>query len=301
MVLVALAVTIGFAFRGNSSTTVVPTDSAASNGPQILSDSNLHVVNLDPDAIDVVVGKAVLATVPCGASAVLTREQIAPGPPWTIDLRSAMDGAHVGTVSVTGLMPRAILLRDGATLTGPWPMSYGPAPEPTCASTAEQGLVSIDREAGFELVLTSDRSFYSPQEQIRVMAHLGYETSVGPTNLLIHGGFGIVEPVEGIQLAPGPQTLPCPAIRIPTIPADLPFSKTTAEYSDSPFLREPELRLPPGQWRITATFSLSRDLSGQCAALANLHAVIAVTVQADNNQSFVFPNNCSPPPGMRCL
>jgi len=113
-VLVALLVA-GCALAGPSSPTGEP--------------AALHIVNLDGPDVSVVLGGAVIATVPCGGSTALAPGTQLPGLPWDLTIRTAA-GEVLGSVSIAGPLPQAILVRGHSVLTGPWPMTYGPAPSP---------------------------------------------------------------------------------------------------------------------------------------------------------------------------
>lgn len=89
----------------------------------------LHIVNLDGPDVSVVLGGAVIATVPCGGSTALVPGTQLPGQPWDLTIRTA-GGEVLGSVSIAGPLPQGILVRGHCVLTGPWPMTYGPAPSP---------------------------------------------------------------------------------------------------------------------------------------------------------------------------
>jgi hypothetical protein len=76
-----------------------------------------------------VLGGAVIATVPCGASTALVPGTQLPGLPWDLTIRTA-GGELLRSVSFAGPLPQGILVRGHSVLTGAWPMTYGPAPSP---------------------------------------------------------------------------------------------------------------------------------------------------------------------------
>ena len=89
----------------------------------------VHVVNVDGPGVSVLLGAKVVATVPCGGAATITQGSELGALPLDLVVR-APDGAILGIASITGPLPRGILIRGRSVLTGPWPMSYGPAPSP---------------------------------------------------------------------------------------------------------------------------------------------------------------------------
>ena len=114
----ALMVAVLFAGCGPTSEASGPGEPAA-----------LHIVNVDGPGVSVILGGKVLAAVPCGGDASLMPGGQLPPLPWDLAVR-ADDGAILGSVSISGSLPLAILIRGRSVLTGSWPMSYGPAPSP---------------------------------------------------------------------------------------------------------------------------------------------------------------------------
>lgn len=89
----------------------------------------LHIVNVDGPDVVVLLGEAQVATVACGSAATLEPGGALNQLPWNLTVR-AVDGVALRTVTIDGPLPSGILIRGRTVLTGPWPMSYGPAPSP---------------------------------------------------------------------------------------------------------------------------------------------------------------------------
>lgn len=110
-------------------------------GPSTGDRAALHIVNVDGPRVVVLLADANVATVECGGEATLVPGDNVPQPPWSLAVR-ADDGAILRSVSIVGDLPQGMLIRGRAVLTGPWPMSYGPAPSPLdalCEGTTRNG------------------------------------------------------------------------------------------------------------------------------------------------------------------
>jgi hypothetical protein len=88
----------------------------------------VHIVNVDGPDVDLFIGDHVIATLACGGTAALVPgAESLPGLPWEVTVKSS-DGAILGTPSIADPLPQGLLIRGTSVLTGPWPMSHGPAP-----------------------------------------------------------------------------------------------------------------------------------------------------------------------------
>lgn len=89
-------------------------------------DKAVHVVNLDPATVEVVFRNRVVALLACGESSVISVGDLESSWPWVFIVRTT-DDETIDAETVDWHLPQGILIRDAAVLTGPWPMSYGPA------------------------------------------------------------------------------------------------------------------------------------------------------------------------------
>lgn len=88
----------------------------------------VQVVNVDGPNVDLLLDDDFVMSVLCDASVTLSPgDGKLPALPWRLTVR-ATDGEILGSVSVNGPLPRGVLIRGRSVLTGPWPMSAGPAP-----------------------------------------------------------------------------------------------------------------------------------------------------------------------------
>ena len=85
----------------------------------------LHIVNVDGPDVSILIAGKLVAGVPCGQEATLSPTAPLPRLPWVLVVR-ATDGGTLGHVAVSNL-PLGVLIRGNEVLSGPWPMSYGPA------------------------------------------------------------------------------------------------------------------------------------------------------------------------------
>jgi hypothetical protein len=116
-------------------------------------------------------------------------------------------------------------------------------------------------EGPFTLEIRSAKAAYAPDESIDIRATLTYD---GPAASITishgHGSpmsFGIVEPVNGIQLSPAWEASCEPTTLARDASLSQPFAKSGAETSSSSpdpsiraFMADPELRLPAGTWHV---------------------------------------------------
>lgn len=124
--LVIRAVTIALLVAGCGSSSGPP---GSSSEP-----AALHIVNVDgPDVVSVFIAGKFVAAVPCGHDATLAPGGSLPGLPWEVVV-GQNGGGTLGHVTVSSL-PLGLLIRGTAVLSGPWPMSAGPAPAGGCATS----------------------------------------------------------------------------------------------------------------------------------------------------------------------
>ncbi|HVA86443.1 MAG TPA: hypothetical protein VNF73_09030 [Candidatus Saccharimonadales bacterium] len=94
----------------------------------------LHIVNVDgPDVVSVFIAGTFVAAVACGHDATLAPGGSLPGLPWDVVV-GQNGGGTLGQVTVSSL-PLGLLIRGTTVLSGPWPMSAGPAPAGGCATS----------------------------------------------------------------------------------------------------------------------------------------------------------------------
>ena len=93
----------------------------------------LHIVNVDGPDVSLFIAGTFVAAVPCGQDATLAPGGSLPALPWEVVV-GANGGGTLGRVTVSSL-PLGLLIRGSAVLSGPWPMSYGPAPAGGCATS----------------------------------------------------------------------------------------------------------------------------------------------------------------------
>jgi len=135
----------------------------------------IHIVNLDPSPIEIVFRNKVVASLGCGESTVISGWELESAPLWHFIVRTE-GGAIVGATELDGRLPAGIVVRDGAVLSGPWPMSYGPAgalcgteslpspsPSPPSPESSDQPVSAIvDDEFGrAALQLTAGHAVYT--------------------------------------------------------------------------------------------------------------------------------------------
>lgn len=233
----------------------------------------IHIVNLDPSTVEVEFRNRSVAWLSCGESVVLSSVQLESSAPWHFIFRDER-GSTVGAATLDWHLPAGILICDGAVLSGPWPMSYGPAascdvhaeplPSPSQPPDVSQSFTETDGD--FELVLTSDKRVYRPDEPIRIEARLTYH---GSQSSMVIGhdmgspiSFGIAEKVFGLIQVGGLSLLTCePTTLVRDEPLIEPFRKSGGVLDGQPhdeemvmaWMRDPVLRLPVGTWHVTAS------------------------------------------------
>jgi hypothetical protein len=244
----------------------------------IPDDVAIHVVNLDPMAVEVVFRNRVVALLSCGESAVISVTDLESSQPWHFIIRTVADET-IDAATLDWHLPAGILIRDGAALAGPWPMSYGPAmdacsadtapspspaPTPTPASTLDESQTSTDTDGDFELTLTSDKQVYRPDEPIHIEARLRYR---GPSGSVLIGydslvSMSIAEKVFGkIQLSDLSLLMCATSTLVRDKPEIVPFRKGGGYHSGSltdaemAWFNDPILTLPVGTWHVSASAS----------------------------------------------
>lgn len=85
----------------------------------------IHIVNLDPRTVEVVFRNRLVALLACGETTVIAAAKLDSSSPWDFIVRNVEDET-IGAATLDWHLPAGILVRDGAVLSGPWPMSYGP-------------------------------------------------------------------------------------------------------------------------------------------------------------------------------
>jgi hypothetical protein len=96
--------------------------------------TTVHVVNVDGPQINLVLNDQVISSIACRGGVTLVAGQGSLSKlPWDLTIKSS-DGAVLGVAHLADPEPNAVLIRGTSVLTGPWPMSYGPAPAATCAA-----------------------------------------------------------------------------------------------------------------------------------------------------------------------
>jgi hypothetical protein len=233
----------------------------------------IHIINLDPGTVEVEFRNRSVAWLSCGESVVLSSVRLESSAPWHFIFRDER-GSTVGAATLDWHLPAGILIRDGAVLSGPWPMSYGPAascdvhaealPSPSQPPGVAQSFTETDGD--FELVLTSDKRVYRPDEPILIEARLTYH---GSQSSMVIGhdmgspiSFGIAEKVFGLIQVGGLSLLTCePTTLVRDEPLIEPFRKSGGVLDGQPhdeemvmaWMRDPVLRLPVGTWHVTAS------------------------------------------------
>ena len=97
---------------------------------------SLHAVNVDGPTVQLVFNGQLVATLPCGGSAVLEPGGSMPSLPWHIKVMTpAGVTLNNGRVDADQGPPMGLLVRSFSVLTGLYPMAYGPAPSTPCPSS----------------------------------------------------------------------------------------------------------------------------------------------------------------------
>lgn len=137
---------------------------------------------------------------------------------------------------------------------------------PSPSTEPARPAVANNRDARFELQLQAPSTTYGVTDVIEPVALVTY-VGPAPNEVVYHAssmvGFRIAE-IEGGRSMDGGMDMPCLRTRMSAGETlQFPFAKAgvvaddPAEGFDEAWYREPELRLPPGRWRITAYFSAS--------------------------------------------
>jgi hypothetical protein len=264
----------------------------AGMSPSPTADNVIHVVNLDSPTIEVLSGDRILGTIGCHGSTVIKPEDVASGTPWSLDVRVVASTVRQQVI-VDGPLPRAILFRDGVALTGPWPMSDGPAPVATCpvapseSSSAADPVVGTDAVGDYSIEIRSDRATYRESDLIEVSGMFRYAGQVAKEVSGLKLGFGILEPVYGMTLQPIFTAECAQTLLQPGDERGSPFVKMGGVSGSDPrhdeqlaYFKDPEFRLPPGTWHLRYVAFL---YAGSCGTNdVALTAQIEITVLPDH-------------------
>ncbi|HTE84131.1 MAG TPA: hypothetical protein VK821_05315 [Dehalococcoidia bacterium] len=152
------------------------------------------------------------------------------------------------------------------------PAAGGPA-----SGSASQG--------DFTLELRADSAKISAGQPIQgLTATLTYKGSQASAEIW-HGhglpiGFGVVEPISGITLAPGSLQSCEHSTLTRNVGLTAPFAKSSFSLKESEafntFMADPALRLPPGTWHI---YAFADFWAGPCSS-THYEIRVAITVQA---------------------
>ena len=145
-----------------------------------------------------------------------------------------------------------------------------------------------DREGAFLLTITTPRLVWAADQPIAISATFNY---LGPGSVELagpgpgpHVRFGVLELTGDRKMEPL-WLLACQHWDMTNLPLAVPFAKAGGWSADAPdaafyeaYFDDPEFRLPPGRWEVSAhaPFSLGDCGSGQDI---NLKATITLTVQ----------------------
>jgi hypothetical protein len=150
-------------------------------------------------------------------------------------------------------------------------------------------LADADTDGEFALELTADQDRYRAGQPIEIEALLTYagaEQSVtigGPGGAVIW--FTIQSTDPAITIVPAGNTQCVPRQIIHDQPMLIPFAKTRSLVDDDPmrpflqaFFADPVLRLPAGEWTVTAVgaFSVGEECDGPVPSLST-----SVTIQVE--------------------
>ena len=156
------------------------------------------------------------------------------------------------------------------------------------ALSSQTGIVRAeDRDSSFLLTISTPHLVWRADQPISVSAEFSY---LGPGSVTVSGPgpgphvkFGVVELTGDREMEPL-WLMACAYWEMSRNPLAFPFRKGGGYSSDEPnaafyeaWLAEPEFRLPPGRWEVSAfaPFSL-----GQCSGRnINLEATVTLTVQ----------------------
>jgi hypothetical protein len=257
----------------------------------------VHVVNLDPRGVEIVLRNGSVASLSCGETAVISVSALDSSPPWNFIVRDD-DGKTIGAALLEPPLPAGIVIRDGAVLSGAWPMSYGPPtscdsasippPSPSITPSPDPDAMqtSTDRDGDFELVFTSDKQVYRPGEPIHIEARLTYR-GTAQSVLVGHDGLvsmSVAEKVFGkIQLGYLSLLMCTTSTLVRDQPEVLPFMKSGGYTSGSltsselAWLQDPVITMPIGTWHFSAR--ASSPCLGQ-GAKYELHGDLTIIVRA---------------------
>ncbi|HEX5590406.1 MAG TPA: hypothetical protein VFX65_08975 [Candidatus Limnocylindrales bacterium] len=181
---------------------------------------------------------------------------------------------------------------------------------PTTPAGSHGAVSATTTDGRFSLTIRAERDRYQPTDEIRIDASLVY-TGPDPEITIFHGhgsplGFGIVEPVHGLELTPG-WLLSCErSIVKRDVPISRPFGKSGGFGASDPqveekrrFLQDPILRLPAGTWHVyaVAEFSLG-DCGGEQNSLRaelTLEVDDQAAVATSTTPPTAHPTASSPP------
>lgn len=210
--------------------------------------------------------------------------------------QTRLDPVHRGAVEARQRVRMAwltplfllVVIVIGSTLVG-GRGDPGRTADPTAGSSpsAPNHVVHASTRSGdFQLEIQSDKAWYLPGEPIQIQASLTY-VGPHPTIRITHGfgspmSFGILEPVNGLDLSPR-WRLSCDESDLTRdVPLERTFVKTGGFSGDHPkasefdaFFSDPLLTLPVGVWHpfVQATFSI-----GDCGGSASVRAEIEIEV-----------------------
>jgi hypothetical protein len=154
-------------------------------------------------------------------------------------------------------------------------LAVGCAPVSTEPPDAPKAVGQVVEDAQFRLVIRIPSDIVRASESVLVTTELTY---LGPEDSVVVGivftqpvYFGL-EQVGGDLIADGPVTfMDCHQVTLDArVATGIPYVKPSGYSMDDPnadfwksYLGEPLLRLPPGQWRVTA--NLHGTTNGRCA------------------------------------
>jgi hypothetical protein len=189
----------------------------------------------------------------------------------------------VGRIAA-GIAAVVVMALVGAFLVASVPRAEGPSrPSPTDAAiTAPSGVVTDDH---FSLAITSARAHWPSGEPIEISTTVRYLGTEEAT-VLSHGSAFVVFTIEQLDGAfdqGGGRDDSCDGETFaPGEIRDVPFQKSGGYSNDDPaaemwrqWFDDPELRLPAGQYRITAE---TRYSARGCGEMRPLRASIEITV-----------------------
>lgn len=147
------------------------------------------------------------------------------------------------------------------------------------------------RDGDFELTLRSDKTRYAPDEPIGIATELTY-VGQAPSIRIGHGkgspmGFGVVEPVNGLEMAPGWLTSCDQSTLDRGVSVQELFRKSGGFDGDDPrasdfeaFYADPAFRLPVGTWHVYVLALFEVNGCGQ-GEHHSIRAELEITVSPD--------------------